>query len=151
MMSKLFAKLMTAVVFAGMTMCAAAEGVPKVFGQYLLLDTVTKGEVVVVMPPREISKYVAKVEEAAVAKPEWFKEYSAKAKPGVPLPFHENLGLTKEEYAKYIELWNQRKARDLCSSFGDGRSSDQLCERIVARWFPGEKCASNGCRIRCAE
>ena len=109
MMSKLFAKLMTAVVFAGMTMCAAAEGVPKVFGQYLLLDTVTKGEVVVVMPPREISKYVAKVEEAAVAKPEWFKEYSAKAKPGVPLPFHENLGLTKEEYAKYIELWNQRK------------------------------------------
>lgn len=109
MMSKFFAILMTAAVLAGVTTAGSAAGVPKVFGEYLALDTVTKGEVVVVVPPREISKYVAKVEEAAVANPEWFKEYSAKAKPGVPLPFHENLGLTKDEYAKYIELWNQRK------------------------------------------
>jgi hypothetical protein len=98
-----------ALASATMMMFASAQAPPKVFGDYLKLDAMTKGEVVIVMPPREISKYVAKVEEAAEAKPEWFKEFSSKAKPGVPLPFHENLGLTKDEYAKYLELWDQRK------------------------------------------
>ena len=41
--------------------------------------------------------------------PDWFREYSTDAKPGVPLPYHENLGLTQDEYTKYIELWDQRK------------------------------------------
>ncbi len=46
-----------------------------------------------------------------MANPAWFKTYSAAAKPGVPLPYHENLGLTKDEYAKYIELWDQREMK----------------------------------------
>ena len=105
----MFVKLMAVMcVHAALAGSLMAQSVPKVFGDYLKLDTMTKGSVVVVMPPREISKYVAKVEEAAVKNPDWFRAYSAEAKPGVPLPFHENLGLTKEEYGKYIELWDQR-------------------------------------------
>lgn len=111
-MSKLIARLVVAAcVYAGMVTSVSAQKVPKVLGDYLALDTMTKGAVVVVMPPREIGQYVAKVEEAASKNPDWFREYSAEAKPGVPLAFHENLGLTKEEYAKYIELWDQREMK----------------------------------------
>jgi hypothetical protein len=41
--------------------------------------------------------------------PTWFKEFSAKAKPGVPLPYEPKLGLTKEEYADYLKLWGKRE------------------------------------------
>lgn len=73
------------------------------------LNEPTKAEVVVVVPPAEIEKYVGKVEENAAKDPKWFAEYSKTAKPGVPLPFHEKLGLTKEEYDTYISLWNKRE------------------------------------------
>jgi len=86
----------------------AAE-VPKVLGDYLKLDAGIKGEIFAVTPPEEINLYVGKVKEAADKDPEWFSEYSVAAKSGVPLPFHEKLGLTKEEYKKYRELWDQRK------------------------------------------
>lgn len=88
-----------------------AETPPAVFGNYLKPDTMTKGEVVVVIPPREISEFVSKVEETAKRDPEWFREYSKTAKPGVPLPFNEKLGLTKEDYAQYLKLWGQRETK----------------------------------------
>ena len=91
----------------------SGQTVPTVFKQYLLADTLTKGEVIVVLPPREIQKYIAKVVAAAENNEEWFREYSKNAKPGVPLPFHENLGLTKEEYAAYLEMWNQREQKPI--------------------------------------
>jgi hypothetical protein len=62
-----------------------------------------------VAPPKEIEKFIAKVEIAARKNPEWFKQHSAAAAPGVPLPYHENLGLTKEEYDEYIVLWAKRE------------------------------------------
>lgn len=90
---------------------AAKKGgqAPEVFKQYLIPDVLTKGEVVVVLPPREIQKYIAKVEESAQKDPEWFREFSKTTKPGVPLAYHEKLGLSKEEYVTYIDLWKQRK------------------------------------------
>ncbi len=88
---------------------AGAQTVPAVLKQYLLPDTLTKGEVIVVLPPREIQKYIKKVEDSAEEHEEWFREYSKKSKPGVPLAFHENLGLTKDEYAEYIDLWKKRE------------------------------------------
>jgi hypothetical protein len=107
--------LRMAAVFAGtlaglISHLAAAEP-PAVLGTYLKPDTMIKGEVIVVIPPREIGEYVAKVEEAAKREPEWFKEFSEKAKPGVPLPYHEKMGLTKEDYEKYRSLWDQREAK----------------------------------------
>jgi len=90
---------------------AHGQDAPDVLGNYLKVGAMTKGQVVVVVPPREIGKYVAMVEEASVKDPEWFRTYSANTKPGLPLPFHENLGLSKEEYAKYLALWDKREMK----------------------------------------
>ncbi len=68
-----------------------------------------RGEVGIVLPPREIDRFVAKVEAAARLDPKWFKEFSAKAKPGVPLPYDPKLGLTQEEYDEYLALWGKRE------------------------------------------
>lgn len=92
----------------------AAEEVPKVFVGLFEKDVPVKGQIGMVLPPPEIDKYVAKVETAARKDPQWFREFSANAKPGAPLPYDERLGLTKEEYAEYLALWNKRefKARE---------------------------------------
>lgn len=91
----------------------AADTVPPVFKGLLNVEQPVKGEIGVVSPPVEIDKYIAKVEASARENREWFVEFSANAKPGQPLPYHENLGLTKEEYATYLELWNQREFKPL--------------------------------------
>ncbi len=67
-----------------------------------------RGEVVIVKPPQEIQVYLAKVEAAAKSQPEWFREFSKTLEPGLPLPFHENLGLTQEEFEEYNKLWDAR-------------------------------------------
>ncbi len=66
-------------------------------------------EAIAVIPPAELEKYVSKVEKNAMSDPAWFKEYSKKTNPGTPLPYHEKLGLTKEEYDAYIALWGKRE------------------------------------------
>jgi len=76
---------------------------------YLVKDKPVLGEVGMIVPPKEISKYIAKVQAAAKQDPEWYREYTKKSKPGLPLPFHEKLGLTKDEYADYLKLWDQRQ------------------------------------------
>lgn len=85
----------------------AAE-VPKVFKGLFEEDVPVKASIGIVVPPPEIEKYIAKVETSARKNKEWFAEYSKTAKPGAPLPFHENLGLTKEEYDDYLALWAKR-------------------------------------------
>lgn len=87
----------------------AAEEIPEIFRGVFRKDTPIRAQIGMVLPPREIDKYVAKVEANARKDKEWFREYSSKAKPGVPLPYHERLGLTREEYDAYLELWNQRE------------------------------------------
>ena len=97
-------------IFAlGITFSHAAEEAAKVFDGLFTKDKPVKAQVGMVIPPSEIDKYVAKVAAAARKNPEWYKEYSAKSKPGVPMDYHENLGLTKEEYAEYLKLWGQRE------------------------------------------
>lgn len=87
----------------------AEDKVPEVLASYLGKDQTVSGEVGVVVPPEEIDKYIAKVQTAAKADPAWHAEYSKDAKPGIPLPWHEKLGLTKEDYAEYLKLWDQRQ------------------------------------------
>jgi hypothetical protein len=88
---------------------ARAQESPPMFKGILKPNEPTKAEIVIVVPPPDIEKYISKVEQSASKNSKWFAEYSKASKPGVPLPFHENLGLTKEEYAAYIELWNKRE------------------------------------------
>ena len=91
----------------------AAEEVPKVFAGLFEKDIPVKGQIGMVLPPPEIDKYVAKVETAARKDPKWFREFSAGAKQGAPLPYDERLGLTKEEYTEYIALWSKREFKSM--------------------------------------
>jgi hypothetical protein len=96
------------------TLAASAQTrTPKPFSSYMEAGKNYKGEIVVVLPPKEIQVYIDKVKEGAKRDPIWFKEYSATAKPGVPLPFDVKLGLTTKEYEKYLELWNKREFKAL--------------------------------------
>ena len=44
-----------------------------------------------------------KFQEGTKENPEWFREYTANAPPG-PLPYHPNMGVTEQEYARMLEL-----------------------------------------------
>lgn len=101
-------QLLAASVFVLMASLSAQDKAPEILAEYLVPDQITKGAVVAVVPPDEIQIFIKKVKDASVKNKAWFAEYSANATPGIPLPFHENLGLSKEEYAQYLELWNQR-------------------------------------------
>ncbi len=94
------------------TSVTAAE-VPKIFSGILTQNVPVRGQIGMVLPPREIAKYDAKVEAAARKDSKWFREYAAQFKPGAPLPFDERLGLTKEEYTQYIALWSQREFKPM--------------------------------------
>ncbi len=88
---------------------AAESEVPQVLAAYFDKEKTIAGEVGAIMPPEEINKYIAKVQTAAKENPEWYAEFSKEAKPGIPLPWHQNLGLSKEEYEDYLKLWDQRQ------------------------------------------
>ena len=105
-------KLPVPFVLLALAVHCAAEA-PKVFTGLFKQDVPVRGQVGMVLPPSEIDKYVAKVETAARKDPKWFREFSANAKPGVPLPFDERLGLTKEEYNEYLALWNKREFKPM--------------------------------------
>lgn len=102
-------KLFLPVIAALLTVFVRAEAPPKVFEGLLREGAAVKGRIGMVVPPKEIDIYIAKVEAAARKDSAWFREFSAKSKPGVPLPYDERLGLTKEEYAEYLALWAKRE------------------------------------------
>jgi hypothetical protein len=83
--------------------------VPKVFVGLFEKEVPVRAHIGLIVPPSEIEKYLTKVEAASRKNPGWFKEFSEAAKPGTPLPYHENLGLTKEEYDDYLGLWAKRE------------------------------------------
>ncbi len=96
------------VAFSLVASLSAAE-VPKIFAGLFEQDIPVKGQIGMVMPPKEIESYVAKVEKAARSDPKWFREFSSAAKPGQPLPYDKKLGLTEAEYTEYLALWNKRE------------------------------------------
>jgi len=102
-------KISPLIVAVCMASPAFAQQVPKVFQGLLQPDVPVRGQIGMVMPPEEIDKFIAKVEEAARKNPDWFREHSKQAKPGVPLPFDERLGLTRAEYDEYLALWAKRE------------------------------------------
>ena len=102
-------KTIVPLITAFLTVALTAAEVPKVFEGLMQAGVPVRGQRGMVVPPAEIDKYVAKVEASARKDPKWFREFGATAKPGVPLPYDERLGLTKEEYDEYIALWNKRE------------------------------------------
>lgn len=100
-------------LFAVLSASAFAAEAPKIIGDYLTPNVIIKGEIVVVVPPPELDKYIAKVEAAALKDPKWFRDHAKTGKPGVPLPFDERLGLTKEEYDEYLKFWGKREFKGI--------------------------------------
>lgn len=99
----------TLATFVLLLSAVVSAEVPEVFEGLFEKEVPVRASIGMVVPPPEIEKYIAKVETAARSNPEWFKEFTASAKAGTPLPYHENLGLTKEEYDEYLALWAKRK------------------------------------------
>ena len=52
----------------------------------------------------ELEKLADKIKEGMRKNPEWALEFMRSAPKGQPLPYHENLGLTKNEYERMLEL-----------------------------------------------
>ncbi|MGE9268320.1 MAG: hypothetical protein ACQKBY_09505 [Verrucomicrobiales bacterium] len=98
----------TGLLWSALTIWATAAEAPKLTS-FLKPGTDVKGAVILVEPPKEIQNYLKKVRDASREDPEWFAEYSKTAQSGVPLPFHEKLGLSKEEYEAYLKLWGERE------------------------------------------
>ncbi len=61
-----------------------------------------------VLPPRAMELGV-KMQKAMEADPTYFLKAVQKAKPGEPLPYDPHCGLTKEEYAEFLKLFDERK------------------------------------------
>jgi hypothetical protein len=106
-------KILAQLTAAFLTASHVSADVPKVFEGLLKPGVPVRAHRGMVVPPPEIDKYVAKVEAAALKDPKWLREYAAGSKPGVPLPYDEKLGLTKEEYDAYIALWNRREFKPM--------------------------------------
>ncbi len=66
------------------------------------------GQIGVVLPPDEIQPYIQVIRSAAAKNLTWFTEYSKNNPADLPLPYHEKLGLSEEDYQKYLKLWDQR-------------------------------------------
>lgn len=110
---KFFIKaLPTALAFLIVASPSAWAKAPKLT-KFLKPDTSVKGSVVLVDPPVALDEYLQKVKVAAQKDPEWFAEYSKTAKSGVPLPFHEKLGLSKKEYDAYLAVWDKREIKEV--------------------------------------
>lgn len=106
-------KLLALLPAATFVISAAYAQVPKPFAGLFEKDVPVRGQIGVPMPPPEINKYIAKVEAAAEKDMKWFREYSSQAKNNAPLPYHEKLGLTKEEYDEYLKLWSKREFKPM--------------------------------------
>jgi hypothetical protein len=87
----------------------SAQNTPELFKNILIANQPVNAELVIIVPPSEIQQYIKKVEANAIKNQAWFEEYSKSSPPGVPLPFHENLGLSHEEYDQYIAAWGKRE------------------------------------------
>jgi len=63
-------------------------------------------EIVALALPAECQELEARFEEAVRAQPDWFMSYAAGAEDtlasGEPLPYHENFGLSREEYERML-------------------------------------------------
>lgn len=104
--------IQTFIAFAFASQAFAAE-VPDAFKGLLEANAPKRAQIGMVFPPREIDKFIAKVEAAARKDPKWFREFSAKSKPGIPLPYDERLGLTRQEYEEYLTMWNKREFKPM--------------------------------------
>lgn len=102
------------VASALVSIAGAAEPV-KVVGEYLPAGgTLASGAIVNVQFDKELPEYLKKFDDAAAKLPEAEQlELRKTLKPGQPIPFDSRFGMSKEDYDKYLEVWNRKKIVDV--------------------------------------
>lgn len=112
---KFFQKLLLCACASVMISSAFAAGRPDPVSNYLPGDKMVEGSVVVVVFQDELKPFMDKMMKKISSYPiEKQKEFSKtiEKKPGQPVPYSESIGLTKEEYQKYLECWKKTEIRD---------------------------------------
>jgi len=78
----------------------------------LLPPSQCKVEVMDVVYPKRFQELTLKMQVAAATNTDWFVNYiKANAKPGQPLPYDKNFGLTKDEYNEFLSLGEKRELK----------------------------------------
>ncbi len=72
------------------------------WARFVPADRQVTAEVMVFDVPQDITEISMRIQRAAEARPEWFREYSKQARPGQALPWHENMGITEAEYRRLL-------------------------------------------------
>lgn len=73
----------------------------------VLLVGQQNADVMQLMAPREAQEFSTKIQNAAVADPQWWQAHIKTAEPGQPLPYDPKLGVTEAEYDRFLELSNK--------------------------------------------
>jgi hypothetical protein len=76
--------------------------------QYLEENKSVEGELIEVVQDPEMAIYQEIFSKAEEKDPKWFREHLEKGNPGSPVLFDEKV-MSKEQYAKYMKAWNNRK------------------------------------------
>lgn len=99
-------------IFLGMLGRSVGQAdVPEPLQPYLKANEVYLAERIVVQLPEGIEPFKKLFLEAARKDPDWWAKFSAEAPPSSPLPYHEKLGLTAEQYQEYLDLWEERETK----------------------------------------
>jgi hypothetical protein len=64
-------------------------------------------DVMTMVGPPRLTELSNKLQAAVQSKPDWWAEYITTVTPGRPIPYHENLGLTENEYEEFQSLTSQ--------------------------------------------
>lgn len=79
----------------------------------LMLQAETKADIMVISLPSDIKNRVdsitAKMKESVQKNSEWYLDYIKKSKEGEALPYHENFGVSEQEYNEVLNSGNLMK------------------------------------------
>lgn len=95
----------------------AEKGSEKDWKQYLPVTGQTiQADIMEIQSPEEFEKLAAKLQGGLKKNPAWALEFVGSIPKGQPLPYHENLGLTKQEHAQMLELTQKQGTLNLKKS-----------------------------------
>ncbi len=75
--------------------------------QHWFIGDVYMADIYKIGPNRKATEYKRIMRDSIKSKIEWFKEFSKGVAPGDDLPYHENLGVTKEQYDDFLKLQHE--------------------------------------------
>jgi hypothetical protein len=70
----------------------------------LIPEDQTVCEVMIPQTPARLDELTEAIRAATRENPAWWNDYRTNAPEGEPLPYHENLGVTEEEYEEFLSL-----------------------------------------------